>query len=339
MDDDNDGLDNRYDTDNGGTAISIVNTDGTGLADYLDTDSDDDGIPDSIEGHDADQDGVADRTAIGSDLDQDGLDDSFDTVTSGNAGNATGSNAALINTDGGDQRNWQDVDDDNDGTNTSAEDDNSNGDWSDDFTQGQEVNTVPDYLYNSSTNPLPVELVYFKGKSEGSSTYLYWSTASETNNAYFEIERSSDGLSFEAIGRVEGFGNTNELIDYDYRDSKPIAGANYYRLRQVDYDGQFEVHQIILVNHEGHVSDLQVAIYPNPTDQYNLNVRISSSDSHALVDIKMTDISGRIFYLESMPGSSIIDKKIKPLNNMDAGIYFITVKQSGNVFKHKIVIK
>ncbi|WP_420318343.1 T9SS type A sorting domain-containing protein [Ekhidna sp.] len=339
MDSDNDGLDNRYDTDNGGTAITIVNTDTAGSPDYLDTDADGDGVPDSIEGHDLNQDGVADRTAIGSDLDQDGLDDRFDTVTSGNANNATGSNAAVVNSDGGDQRNWQDTDDDNDGTLTSAEDNNTNGDWSDDFTQGQEVNTVPDYLYNSSTNPLPVELVYFKGKAEDSYTYLYWSTASETNNAYFEIQRSSDGLSFEAIGQVEGFGNSNELIDYDYRDSKPIAGVNYYRLRQVDYDGQFEVHQIIQVNHEEYDSDLHVATYPNPTDQHNLNLRISSSDIHALVHIKMTDISGRIFHKESIPGSSIIDKKIKPLNNMDAGIYFITVEQSGNVYKHKIMIK
>ena len=97
VDTDSDGLDNAYDPDNGGTVIALANTDGADQPDYLDADTDNDGIPDSIEGHDANADGIADRVRGNTDTDGDGLDDVYDTVASPAAGNAIGSNAPLQN--------------------------------------------------------------------------------------------------------------------------------------------------------------------------------------------------------------------------------------------------
>ena len=149
LDSDNDGLDNAYDSDNGGAAIVLVNTDGIDQPDYLDTDSDNDGVPDLIEGHDANSDGVADVSPATADADGDGLDDNFDTVAGPAAGNASGSNSPLQNSDGIDNRDWRDADDDNDGTPTSGEDANGNSNFADDDADSD---GIPDYLESSTVD-------------------------------------------------------------------------------------------------------------------------------------------------------------------------------------------
>ncbi len=147
LDTDGDGIDNNFDPDNGGTQITPVNSEGLDTQDYIDTDSDNDNVPDLIEGDDANFDGVTDATVASADADGDGLDDGFDTVTLGTAGNATGSSADRQNTDGIDFRDWRDNNDDNDSALTADEDANSNGNYADDQTQGQS-GSVPDYLFN-----------------------------------------------------------------------------------------------------------------------------------------------------------------------------------------------
>ncbi|MDH3640521.1 MAG: OmpA family protein, partial [Gammaproteobacteria bacterium] len=150
-DTDGDGLDDAYDPADGGTPIVVVNTDGADQPDYLDPDSDNDGVLDATEGHDANADGVADASPAGTDADNDGLDDAFDTFVAPGSGNATGSNAPLQNTDGADNRDWRDADDDNDGNLTSdtTEDVNANGDPTDDDTDGD---GIPDYLDANAGN-------------------------------------------------------------------------------------------------------------------------------------------------------------------------------------------
>ncbi|MGI9627608.1 MAG: hypothetical protein ACR2QM_12280, partial [Longimicrobiales bacterium] len=138
-DTDGDGLDDAYDSDNGGTALIPVNTDsGTGdtQPDYLDTDSDGDGVPDSVEGHDADMDGQADRTPTGDDDDNDGLDNAYDPDDGGTS-------APLQDTDSDSVRDWRDTDDDGDGDPTDTEDTDGNGDPTDDDSDGD---GIPDYL-------------------------------------------------------------------------------------------------------------------------------------------------------------------------------------------------
>ncbi len=143
-DGDGDGLDDAYDPDNGGTPIALVDTDGDTAADVVDADSDDDNVPDSIEGHDADHDGLPDAEPTGFDADGDGLDDAYDTVAAPGPGNPTGSNAPLQNTDGDTPRDWRDDDDDGDGILTAgAEDADGDGDPTNDDADGD---GTPDYL-------------------------------------------------------------------------------------------------------------------------------------------------------------------------------------------------
>ncbi|MEM7280787.1 MAG: FG-GAP-like repeat-containing protein [Pseudomonadota bacterium] len=148
-DNDGDGLDDAYDVDDGGTPIVIVNSDGLDQPDYLDTDSDNDSVPDAVEGHDANGDGVADTSPASNDSDNDGLDDNYDTVAAPANGNSIGSNSPLQDNDGDGTRDWRDVDDDDDTLLTINEDANSNNDPTDDDADGD---GTPDYLEASNND-------------------------------------------------------------------------------------------------------------------------------------------------------------------------------------------
>ena len=92
---------------------------------------------------------------------------------------------------------------------------------------------------------LPIELIYFNGKREGSDNILYWSTSSEINNDRFELYSSEDGEYWELVGIVNGSGNSSEIINYNYihRTNKNL----YYKLKQVDYDGKFKYFDIVYI--------------------------------------------------------------------------------------------
>lgn len=94
---------------------------------------------------------------------------------------------------------------------------------------------------------LPVELVSFNAKVSAGAGYLDWTTATESNNSHFAIERGADARTFSEIGQVRGAGTTQEPQSYTFTDEKPLSGTNYYRLRQVDYDGTESFSQVVSV--------------------------------------------------------------------------------------------
>ncbi|MGI9542558.1 MAG: gliding motility-associated C-terminal domain-containing protein, partial [Cyclobacteriaceae bacterium] len=137
---DDDGYDDAYDPTEGGTPISLEDTDSDSTPDYLDEDTDGDSILDNIEGHDDDSNGEPDVTASGADNDEDGLDDAYDpdfiSCASTDLGQPdNGGCAALQNTDGTDDRDWRDTDDDNDGDPTL-----------DEGPEDCDVDGIPNYL-------------------------------------------------------------------------------------------------------------------------------------------------------------------------------------------------
>jgi hypothetical protein len=89
----------------------------------------------------------------------------------------------------------------------------------------------------ASQGVLPVELLFFDAEAEGNTARLRWATAMERQNAFFVVERGSERLDFREIGRVAGAGYANQMTAYTYTDMQPLPGLNYYRLRQVDFDG------------------------------------------------------------------------------------------------------
>jgi hypothetical protein len=109
--------------------------------------------------------------------------------------------------------------------------------------------------------PLPIELVSFSASPNGFNFRLDWSTASETNNDFFTILRSKNGISFEELNKVQGSGNSNKVLYYSAIDNTPLEGSFYYQLKQTDYDGNSSLSNIVSVNFD---KPNKINIYPNP---------------------------------------------------------------------------
>lgn len=99
-------------------------------------------------------------------------------------------------------------------------------------------------------SPLAVDLVNFQGSYIPHQSNLSWETQSEQNNSYFTISRSQDGLNWENIGRIQGAGNSNELLQYEFTDYSPLKGINYYRLQSTDFDGTTYNKGIVVIETE-----------------------------------------------------------------------------------------
>lgn len=152
---------------------------------------------------------------------------------------------------------------------------------------------------------LPVQLVYFKTKVENGKVIAEWATASETNNDYFTLERSADGQTFEEVSRVAGAGNSNQTLTYSYTDDYPVNGPSYYRLKQTDYDGKFEIFKLAAVEVKA-VQELQAntlsvnKVGPNPFD-YNFFVDFELS-ADGPVEVRLMNMQGSVVASEVVEG-------------------------------------
>jgi hypothetical protein len=141
-------------------------------------------------------------------------------------------------------------------------------------------------------NPvLPVELTRFEGQGKNLQVELSWTTASERNNDFFEVQRSTDGRTFDLIGKVEGGGTRNTPLDYSFTDRMPKAGVNYYRLRQVDFDGAFEYSRVIAV--EVKDKNGEIGLFPNPASEM-VEIRLPLSWSDGQAEVRIRDVAGRV---------------------------------------------
>lgn len=148
---------------------------------------------------------------------------------------------------------------------------------------------------------LPVELMYFNGQAEGTAALLTWATASELDNAGFEVERSEDGVLFETIGLIPTLapnGNSNQVLNYGYRDRSAKTGINYYRLKQIDGNGHFEYSKVIAVKiNASNVFEIGNA-FPNPsTTQASFLIE---NDTSRTGIVQVISLSGQVVLESSL---------------------------------------
>jgi hypothetical protein len=176
-------------------------------------------------------------------------------------------------------------------------------------------------------NSLPVGLIYLKASCENNKVSVNWKTASETNNNYFTVERSSDGINFRIMGIVQGAGTSSQAINYSFVDAEPLNSTAFYRLEQTDFDGQSEYLDMVAstcMEHEGMLS-----IYPNP------------NNGHFIIDGAPMNAS---LVITSLVGEKVYDDKIWlkkteiVLPDQPNGIYFIQLNTGQEIITKKISI-
>ncbi|MEQ8687599.1 MAG: T9SS type A sorting domain-containing protein [Imperialibacter sp.] len=198
--------------------------------------------------------------------------------------------------------------------------------FNNDFSAGTEV-----YFTVGSTDlsaaPLPIELLSFVVKEENGQVRIDWETASETNNDFFSLERSKDGVDFEKIKRVDGAGNSGKVLKYLHYDTNPLPGTSFYRLKQTDFDGTFTYSMIRKATFQ---NELQaITIFPNPA-QNEVHVRgLKSIDE---TSAKVFRLSGKQL---AIPWSIQGDDLVADVRKLPAGIFVlhITSPEDNGVFK------
>ena len=184
---------------------------------------------------------------------------------------------------------------------------------------------------NSNQTPLPVELLGFDVKPiENRRVELHWQTASETNNDYFTIERSKNGVAWEALNTLDGAGNSSSLVNYSTVDNVPYTGISYYRLKQTDFDGEFAYSDIRSANiASGNTNKLE--IWPNPATNI---IRVLGNESE-LQNISFCNMLGQDVTDQTKRISNEDSMQLIDLSNLVSGIYYLKTKNTVNkLYKH-----
>ena len=181
---------------------------------------------------------------------------------------------------------------------------------------------------------LPIELGTLNGKSEGQVNVIEWTTLSEWMNQQFIIERSDDGVHFEDIGIVQGAEYSQGLLNYSFIDESPISLLYFYRLRQVDTNGQWSHTHIISIKR----NDVFM-ISPNPANEY---INISSlANSLSSYTVSFYNIEGRKVLSTKLQSQNSNSKTSIRTVAMPVGLYLVMVESvdGGLVYKTKILIQ
>ena len=187
-----------------------------------------------------------------------------------------------------------------------------------------------------SGGPLPVEFLNISATAKGSGVSVNWSTASETNNKYFIVEKSTDGSSWSILNTVYTNGNSNTVKNYNSYDARPIGGYNYYRVKQVDTDGEFKYSVTVKV--KINIDRTSVTVLANP---FINNITVDFlSNSNSTVNVRLVDVTGRQVAAQKWTisrGSS--RKRMENVASLSKGMYIITVTdENGNlVYNNKLI--
>lgn len=191
------------------------------------------------------------------------------------------------------------------------------------------------WVLTREATPLPIELVSFSGECKSNKVMLHWSTASETNNNYFTIERSNDGITFQAIATVNGAGNSSSILNYSFSDNNPISTGGYYRLKQTDYNGDSKISSVIFVAACSDNTN-SIDIYSDGGHDYTLLI---TSNVKGLYSVILYNTLGQIIYSQEVNVSEGINRFLIPLENIDSAMYFVNVNNGKEKsFTKKITI-
>jgi len=185
----------------------------------------------------------------------------------------------------------------------------------------------------AGSSALPVHLIDFAGRLIGNSALLEWSTSSEINSQYFDIERSADGIVFNKIGTVNAAGNSSIVRNYSFTDPA-VPEHNYYRLKQVDIDGKFEYSKVILIDNKNYGGNFRVINNPF-TDALDIDFGRTQAGK---TDIRLLDVTGKEIYhaVNDVSGQSRLRVNLSG-RGLSAGIYLLQVNTNRGQFIARVM--
>jgi hypothetical protein len=179
------------------------------------------------------------------------------------------------------------------------------------------------------TNELPVELIDFDVSCGNNNRIVSWTTASEINNDYFIVERSTNGIIYENIGKKAGSGNSNIINEYIFVDDSNISGDMYYRITQIDFDGTSKTYNAQIINCDE--SGENITIRPNPFNEV-LEIVAHIDD---ICKIEIYNTLSKLIYSEV---SHIRGAKKLQLGDLQNGVYMLRIStKNGKTFNYKII--
>jgi len=176
---------------------------------------------------------------------------------------------------------------------------------------------------------LPIELTSFTGNSNKGFNSITWITASENNNDYFLLERSIDGVNWREITKINGAGNSLSNKHYLYDDYSFINNTiNYYRLKQIDFSGEFEYSNIISIESSETIESYLSDIHPNPTNE-NIFYNLFTSQP-GTITIELIDFTGNIVKTEEKQINSGKNELFTDMQNLKNGMYILKIITSSD---------
>ncbi|MBN9351952.1 MAG: T9SS type A sorting domain-containing protein [Chitinophagaceae bacterium] len=189
---------------------------------------------------------------------------------------------------------------------------------------GNACSSTTTLIQNPEGGPTPVKLSDFEVLAQGQSAKILWSTATESNNKGFDVERSNDGKNWSSIGFVSSSsesGSSSITLNYQFTDGNPANGVNYYRLKQIDFDGRYEFSPVRVARF-GEINSMNV--FPNP---FNNGFTASfSANKTADANMIIRNTLGQPVMqrtIQAVKGSNSVN--ISNLSSLKPGIYYINI--------------
>ena len=180
-------------------------------------------------------------------------------------------------------------------------------------------------IESAESAPLPVDLLYFSAQLAGEQVNLVWETASELNNDFFTIEKTTDLQNFKEVATVKGKGNSEMKSRYFAVDPNPSFGDSYYRLKQTDYDGTSKGFNLIKVVYDATQDHEEIYLYPVPGNGEYLNIRFGPRWHQDVSSVRVYDVQGNVVHEQSITSKDTGQARLQFNRRLSAGIYTLQI--------------